>query len=101
MQRLRELGWIEDRTVKIQYYWTQGRPERAAELASEILAQKVDVIVTYGGAVTTLNHPDRIRRRERSDWQWPGREPFPTRRKRHWIVTRGDRTRWQATPALA
>ena len=54
MQRLRELGWIEDRTVKIQYYWTQGRPERAAELASEILAQKVDVIVTYGGAVTTL-----------------------------------------------
>ena len=54
VQRLRELGWIEDRTVKIQYYWTQGRPERAAELASEILAQKVDVIVTYGGAVTTL-----------------------------------------------
>ena len=50
VQRLRELGWIEDRTVKIQYYWTQGRPERAAELASEILAQKVDVIVTYGGA---------------------------------------------------
>ena len=54
VQRLRELGWIEDRTVKIQYYWTQGRPERAAELASEILAEKVDVIVTYGGAVTTL-----------------------------------------------
>jgi putative ABC transport system substrate-binding protein len=54
VQRLRELGWIEDRTVKIQYYWTQGRPERAVELAAEILAQKVDVIVTYGGAVTTL-----------------------------------------------
>jgi len=54
VQRLRELGWIEDRTVKIQYYWTQGRPERVVELAAEILAQKVDVIVTYGGAVTTL-----------------------------------------------
>ena len=52
VQRLRELGWIEDRTVKIQYYWTQGRPERVVELAAEILAQKVDVIVTYGGAVT-------------------------------------------------
>jgi putative tryptophan/tyrosine transport system substrate-binding protein len=53
-QRLRELGWIENLTVKIQYYWTQGRPERAVELATEILAQKADVIVTYGGAVTTL-----------------------------------------------
>jgi putative ABC transport system substrate-binding protein len=54
VQRLRELGWIEDRTVKIQYYWTQARPERVVELAAEILAQKVDVIVTYGGAVTAL-----------------------------------------------
>ena len=54
VQRLRELGWIEDRTVKIQYYWTQGRPERVVELAAEIPAQKVDVIVTYGGAVTAL-----------------------------------------------
>src|SRR6516162_8168812 len=54
VQRLRELDWIEDRTVKIQYYWTQGRPERVVELAAEIIRQKVDVIVTYGGAVTAL-----------------------------------------------
>ena len=54
VQRLRELDWIEDRTVKIQYYWTQGRPERVVELAAEILAQNVDVIVTYGVAVTAL-----------------------------------------------
>jgi putative ABC transport system substrate-binding protein len=60
MQRLRELGWIEDRTVKIQYYWTQGRPERVVELAAEILAQKVDVIVTYGGAVTTLKQATTV-----------------------------------------
>src|SRR5690242_784410 len=59
VQRLRELGWIEDRTVKIQYYWTQGRPERVVELAAEIVAQKVDVIVTYGGAVTTLKQATR------------------------------------------
>ena len=60
VQRLRELGWIEDSTVKIHYYWTQGRPERAAELAAEILAQKVDVIVTYGGAVTTIKQATTV-----------------------------------------
>jgi putative tryptophan/tyrosine transport system substrate-binding protein len=105
-QRLRELGWIEDLTVKILYYWTQGRPERAVELAAEILVQKADVIVTYGGAVTTLKQattliPIVFGGRERSDWQWPSREPHPTWRKRRWIVPRGERTRRQATPTPA
>src|SRR5262245_13918970 len=26
--RLRELGWIEGRTIAIEYRWTEGRPER-------------------------------------------------------------------------
>lgn len=60
VQRLRELGWIDGRTVMIQYYWTQGRAERVAELAAEILPQKVDVIVTYGGAVTTLKRSTTV-----------------------------------------
>ena len=33
--RLRELGWIEGRTVAIEYRWTEGRPERPAEFAAE------------------------------------------------------------------
>ena len=28
VQRLRELGWIEGRTVAIEYRWGEGRPER-------------------------------------------------------------------------
>src|SRR5262245_58871521 len=28
VQRLRELGWIEDRTVAIEYRWAEGRNER-------------------------------------------------------------------------
>ena len=28
VQRLRELGWIEGRTVAIQYRWAEGRAER-------------------------------------------------------------------------
>jgi putative ABC transport system substrate-binding protein len=51
---LRELGWIEGRTVAIEYRWSEGRPERVAESAAEFTRQKVDVIVTYGGAVATL-----------------------------------------------
>jgi putative ABC transport system substrate-binding protein len=48
VQRLRELGWIEGRTVAIEYRWTEGRGERAAEIAAEFVRMKVDVIVTTG-----------------------------------------------------
>jgi ABC-type uncharacterized transport system substrate-binding protein len=47
VQRLRELGWIEGRTVAIEYRWAEGRAERAAEIAAELVRLKVDVIVTY------------------------------------------------------
>jgi putative tryptophan/tyrosine transport system substrate-binding protein len=48
VQRLRELGWIEGRTVAIDYRWAEGREERYAELAAEFVRLKVDVIVTSG-----------------------------------------------------
>jgi putative ABC transport system substrate-binding protein len=51
VQRLRERGWIEERTVAIEYRWAEGRPERFAEIAAEFVRLKVDVIVTVGGAV--------------------------------------------------
>ena len=51
MQRLRELGWIEGRTVAIEYRWAEGRSERFAEIAAEFVRLKVDVIVTAGTAV--------------------------------------------------
>ena len=53
-ERLRELGWIEGRTVAIEYRWSDGRPERIAEMAAELVQQKVHVIFTYGAAVATL-----------------------------------------------
>jgi putative ABC transport system substrate-binding protein len=46
VQRLRELGWIEGRTITIEYRWAEGRPERFAEIATEFVRLKVDVIVT-------------------------------------------------------
>ena len=51
VQRLRELGWIEGRTFAIEYRWAEGRMERFAELATEFVRLKVDVIVTLGAAV--------------------------------------------------
>jgi ABC-type sugar transport system substrate-binding protein len=46
VQRLRELGWIDGRTVAIEYRWAEGRTERFAEIANEFVRLKVDVIVT-------------------------------------------------------
>jgi putative ABC transport system substrate-binding protein len=51
MQRLRELGWIEGRTVAIEWRWAEGRSERFAEIAADLVARKVDIIVTSGGGV--------------------------------------------------
>ena len=51
VRRLRELGWIEGRTIAIEYRWAEGRDERFAEIAAEFVRLKVDIIVTSGGAV--------------------------------------------------
>jgi putative ABC transport system substrate-binding protein len=53
-QRLRELGWIEGRTVEIQYRWGEGHPERFDEIAAEFVRRKVDIIVTAGSAVPAV-----------------------------------------------
>jgi len=50
VQRLRELGWIEDRTIAIEVRWAEGRTERFGEIADEFVRLKVDVIVTAGTA---------------------------------------------------
>src|SRR5262249_31203672 len=46
VERLRELGWIENRTVAIEYRWREGRDERFAQIAAEFVLRGVDVIVT-------------------------------------------------------
>src|SRR5262245_25331834 len=51
VQRLRDLGWIDGRTVAIEYRWAEGRTELAAEIATEFVQLKVDVIVLSGNAL--------------------------------------------------
>ena len=50
-QRMRELGWIDNRTIAVEYRWAEGRSERYAEIAAEFVRQNVNVIVTSGIAV--------------------------------------------------
>ena len=54
VQRLRELGWSEGRTVAIEYRWAEGRYERYPEIGAEFVRLKVDVILTVGSAVPAL-----------------------------------------------
>ncbi len=107
VQRLRELGWIEGRTVAIEYRWAEGRSERFAEIAAEFVRLKVDVIVTQAtpasprGKAGDIGHPDRLRGGGGPGWQRPGREPGATGRQRHRPVDPGDRSCRQATRTLA
>ena len=48
VQRLRELGWTEGRTVVVEYRWAEGRSERFLEIAAEFAQLKVDVIIAAG-----------------------------------------------------
>src|SRR5262247_2262519 len=52
VQRLRELGWTDGRNVAIEYRWAEGLDERFAEIATEYVRRKVDIIVTSGNSAT-------------------------------------------------
>jgi putative tryptophan/tyrosine transport system substrate-binding protein len=67
VERLGELGWVDGRTIAIEYRWAEGRPERYAEFAIEFVRLKVDVIVTTVPAVAVQ----------------PGRQSGATRQQRH------------------
>jgi len=54
LQGLRDLGYVEGRNVVIEYRSAEGKLERLPALAAELVALKVDVIVTGGGTPTAL-----------------------------------------------
>jgi len=101
VQRLRELGWIEGRTVAIEYRWGEGRAERYAEIAAEFVRLKVDVIVTSGTATLRKTgdsgHPDRLRVGAGPAWSRPRCVTGATGRQRHRPVDPANRCCGQAT----
>jgi putative ABC transport system substrate-binding protein len=59
-QRLHELGWIEGRSLAIEYRWADARSERFAEIAAEFVRLKVDVIVTGGNAAVAAKQASSV-----------------------------------------
>src|SRR6476620_8043330 len=46
---LRELGYTEGQNIAIEYRYTEGKVDRAPELAAELVRLKVDIIVVPSG----------------------------------------------------
>jgi putative ABC transport system substrate-binding protein len=44
---LRDLGYVEGRNIVIEYRWAESNPERLKEMAAELVALKVDVIIAH------------------------------------------------------
>jgi putative ABC transport system substrate-binding protein len=51
-QGLHELGYVEGKNIVIEWRSTEGKSERVAALAAELVGQRVDVIVTAGSGGT-------------------------------------------------
>ena len=53
VKRLGELGWIDGRTIRVEYQWADGNSDKMAKIATEFASRKVDIIVTGGTAAVT------------------------------------------------
>jgi putative tryptophan/tyrosine transport system substrate-binding protein len=49
---MKAIGWEEGRNVRFLFVWTEGLSERAPALAGQLVAQNVDLIVTFGDPAT-------------------------------------------------
>src|SRR5262249_55010566 len=47
-QGLRELGYVEEQNIVIEYQWADGHSDRLPALAAELVRRKVDIIFTQG-----------------------------------------------------
>ena len=96
-QRLQELGWIEGRSVAIEYRWGEGNRERFAGVCGRSRPAQ-GRYHRYGwkrGRVRQAgdhNHSGGLRAGNRSDWRRPYRELVAARRQRHRIVEPGCRS---------
>jgi putative ABC transport system substrate-binding protein len=51
-QGLRELGYVEDKNIVIEWRYAEGKLDRLPALAAELVRLKVDVIVSGGSTAT-------------------------------------------------
>jgi putative ABC transport system substrate-binding protein len=53
-QRLRQLGYVEGRTIVVDYRYADERVDRLPAMLAEIVRSSADVIVSAGPAVTRV-----------------------------------------------
>jgi putative ABC transport system substrate-binding protein len=51
LQGLRDLGWVDGKTIVIEYRWAEGKSDRVPDLVAELVRLKVDVILAGSSAV--------------------------------------------------
>ena len=56
LQGLRELGYIDGKTIQVEMRWTEGKAERIHALSEELIRLKVRVIVSAGESVLQALH---------------------------------------------
>ena len=47
VQGLRELGYVDQRNIRFEYRWAEGRFDRLPELAADLVRLRVDIIVAF------------------------------------------------------
>src|SRR3954451_18524536 len=51
LRGLRELGYVDGQNISIEYRFAEGKPERLADLAADLVRLKPDVLFPVGGDV--------------------------------------------------
>jgi putative tryptophan/tyrosine transport system substrate-binding protein len=51
-QGLRELGYVEEKNIAVEYRFAEGKEDRLLKLVAELISLKVEIIVTDGTVVT-------------------------------------------------
>src|SRR5262245_33560094 len=74
VDRLRELGWIEGRTVAFEYRFAEGYTDRYAEIVADLLRMKVDLMSERGNL-----EPAPERKRDEIAGSSPRKPALPAR----------------------